>query len=223
MKSEKIKKALKLPFEILAIGILLCLFVLFVMTKTSNKPVFIANKTTMWVMTESMSPTIAPKTYVLVEKVDASEVEVGDIVVFVSTDPRIYGQYNTHRVIEKNGDNFVTKGDNNPGDDGIYSAQAENIVARYVRTLTVMTFLGRLVLSPVGFAVVMALFVLTTILCILPDIRNALKQKDKEDDEEKKREMERLIQEEVAKMERQGVTCEELRKEIEDKENNKKA
>ena len=211
---DKLKKIGKIALEVLAAAALICLFVVFLLTKTAGKTLFVGGKTTMWVMTESMTPTISPKTYILVEKVTADQVEVGDIVVFVSTDPRIEGQLNTHRVIAKAGDTFVTKGDHNPGDDGAYSAQADKIVGRYVRTLPVMTFLGRLVLSTAGFIVVIILFVLTTVLCILPDVKNVIKEKDKEDEEAKKREMERLVQEEVARLEREGADPDDLRKRL---------
>lgn len=213
--NSKVKKALKIAFEVLAGAVLVCLFVVFLLTKTAGHPLFVGGRTTMWVMTQSMSPTIAPKTYILVEQVTADKVEIGDIVVFVSTDPRIAGQYNTHRVVDKDGDIFVTKGDNNPTDDGPYSAQADNIVGRYVRTLPVLTFLGRMMLSTVGFVVVMVLFVLTTVLCILPDIKNVLRQKEQEDEEAKQREMQRRVQEEVARLESEGVLAEDLRHEKE--------
>ena len=218
MSSAKWKKVAKITFEVLAGAVLVALFVVFLMTKMAGKPLFVGNKTTMWVMTQSMSPTIAPKTYILVEKVTAAEVEVGDIVVFESTDPRIAGQYNTHRVIAKNGETFVTKGDNNPGDDGQYSAQADKIVGRYVKTLTVMTFLGRMVMSTAGFATIMVIFVLTTVLCVLPDLKNVFKEKDKEEEEAKQREMDRLVQEEMARIEREGTSIEALQEELKGKE-----
>ena len=205
MKKETLKKVVKIVFEVLVCVVIVGFFILFIMTKTSNKPLFIGGKTTMWVMTESMSPTIAPKTYILVEEVTAEDVEVGDIIVFVSTDPRIAGQYNTHRVIEIDGDKIVTKGDHNPGDDGEYSAKKENVVGRYVRTLNVMTFLGRVVMSPVGFIIVMILFLLATVLCVVPSVKEAMEEKKKEEEEAKRVEMERLVREEGERLEREGV------------------
>lgn len=215
MSRAKLKKIAKITFEVLAGAVLVTLFAVFIMTKLAGKPLFVGNKTTMWVMTQSMAPTISPKTYILVEKVTAAEVQVGDIVVFESTDPRIAGQYNTHRVIEiKENGEFVTKGDNNPGDDGKYSAQADKIMGRYVKTLPVMTFLGRVMMSTAGFAVIMVVFVLTTVLCVLPDLKNVFKQKDAEEEEEKKREMERRVQEEMARIESEGKSLDELREEL---------
>ena len=151
-------------------------------------------------MTESMDPTIPPKTYILVEKVSADEVEVGDVVVFISEDPTIYGQYNTHRVIEKDGDKFVTKGDNPKSPVDKYPATAQTIVGRYVRTMPVMTFMGRVVMTPVGFAALIVVFMVSITFCVIPDLKQALADKNKEDEEVREREKRRLIEEEIRRL-----------------------
>ena len=133
MKKESIIKIFRTIVETICLVLTLIFAVFFVMSKIKSKPLMIFNRSAMWVMTESMSPTIPAKTYILVKKISAEEVEVGDIIVFVSTNPQIKGQFNTHRVIEIDGDTFVTKGDNNPIDDGEYSAKAENIYAKYIK------------------------------------------------------------------------------------------
>lgn len=200
MKKEKSFKIIKTAFEA-ALGVIVVLFLaFFIMSKVSSSPIFLFNKTTMWVMTDSMDPTIPPSTYILVEEVTADEVQVGDIIVFKSTDPTISGQYNTHRVIEKNGNAFVTKGDHNPSDDGAYSAKAENIVGRYVKTLPVLTFVGRVVITPVGFAVLIVLLIITMAFCIIPDVKEAMELKKQEDEEERQKEKRRLIEEEICRL-----------------------
>ena len=220
----KIKKSLKIILEVIA-GILLLFFLaMFVMAKASGGPVFIFGKTTMWILTGSMDPTIPPKTYILVEKASGDEVKEDDIVVFISTDPRIEGQYNTHRIISIDGDKITTKGDGNPADDGPYSAKKENIVGRYVKTLHVMTFFGRIVLSPIGFAIMIVLFLLTTAIAIVPSVKDAVKGKS--DEEIKKEEMDRRVREELEKLEKSGISAEELTNasasESDDKEKNSK-
>ena len=200
MKKAKLYKTAKISLEIF-FGLIAVAFVaFFIMSKVSASPVFVFDRTAMWVMTESMDPTIPPKTYILVEKATADDVEVGDIIVFRSTDPRIYGEYNTHRVINKTGNVFVTKGDHNGADDGEYSAKAENIIGRYVKDLPVMTYIGRVVMTPAGFAVLIALFLATTVICFIPDIKEAAKLKEQEDAEEKEKEKRRLIDEEICRL-----------------------
>lgn len=200
MKKEKSFKIIKTAFEAV-LGIIIVLFIaFFIMSKVSASPIFLFNKTTMWVMTDSMNPTIPPRTYILVEKITADEVEINDIIVFKSTDPNIYGQYNTHRVIEKNGNTFVTKGDHNPADDGQYSAKAENIVGRYVKTLSVLTFIGQVAITPAGFAVLIVLLVITMAFCIIPDVKEAMELKKQEDEEAREKEKRRLIEEEICRL-----------------------
>ena len=215
---KKVVKILKIALEAL-LGVMVVAFLaLFIMSKATASPIFLFNRTTMWVMTESMDPTIPPRTYILVEKATAADVEVGDIVVFRSTDPRIAGQFNTHRVIAKDGDTFVTKGDNNPVDDGIYSAQKENIVGKYVDTLTFMTYLGRLVMTPVGFALLIVLFLATMAFCVVPDVKSAFRDKKKEDEEEKQKEIRRQIDEEVRRLKESGAKIDDLERERDKKE-----
>lgn len=199
--NEKLKKAIKITVHTVASLFLLFIIVVFVLSKISGSPVFIFGKTTMWVTTESMNPTIPARTYILVEKVDASEVKKGDIIAFISTDPHIYGSINTHRIVSDDGEPWVTKGDNNLVDDGAYSAKPENLVGRYVRTLPVMTAFGRIILSNVGFALVIATFLVVVLVCYIPDIKNALKHRNDPDmDDDAKEEIERRVKEEMAKL-----------------------
>ena len=196
---EKLKKAIRIVIKAATGIILAAIAVVFILSKI-NGPVFLFGRTTMWVMTDSMSPTIHARSYILVEKATADEVEVGDIVAFKSTDPQIAGMLNTHRVIGKDGNVFVTKGDGNPIDDGQYSAKAENIVGKYVKTLPVMTFLGRIVLSEIGFVFIVFLLLIVTAFCYVPEIKEALKKKEKENEESKQETFDRLVQEELKKL-----------------------
>lgn len=206
MKQSKGVKIAKLSLKIL-LGLVVALFVaLFILSKVSANPVFLFNKTTMWVMTESMDPAIPPKTYILVEKATADDVEVGDIIVFRSSDPRIKGKFNTHRLTFKSGDTLVTKGDNNPATDGIYSPKPEDVVGKYVKTLDGMTYLGRVAMTPVGFAVLVIVFLATMVICVIPDVKEAIKAKEEEDEETKQKEIRRLIDEEVRRLKEEGVS-----------------
>lgn len=71
------------------------------------------------VQTGSMIPEYEIGTVVVTKKVDARELEVGDVISFYSMDKDIAGKVNTHRIvaIEHGGDDnapyFTTKGDHN--------------------------------------------------------------------------------------------------------------
>ncbi|SHE31204.1 signal peptidase I [Clostridium fallax] len=63
---------------------------------------------TYTILTGSMEPKIKPGDIVLVKKVAEDELKEGDIITF-KEDNRIV----THRIVEKNNNGFITKGDNN--------------------------------------------------------------------------------------------------------------
>jgi signal peptidase len=71
------------------------------------------------VLSGSMLPEIAIKDIVVTKKVPAEELEIGDIITFISPDTRYGGISITHRILDKSYDESIgsytyrTKGDNN--------------------------------------------------------------------------------------------------------------
>lgn len=71
------------------------------------------------VLSGSMLPEIAVKDIVVTKKVPAEELEIGDIITFISPDTRYGGISITHRILDKKYDEslgsytYRTKGDNN--------------------------------------------------------------------------------------------------------------
>lgn len=192
-------------FGYVVIGFLL-IFLLFVtIYNLTGKTFFIGNRTILWVKTGSMEPAIEEKSYILVEKADVKNLKVGDVITFYSPDPVLKGQYNTHRIIEIIGDNdaFITKGDNNPGQDQ-YSVKADMVVARYVRNLSFLTMLGRFLMEPIGLIAILMLIVITIILVFLPDIRGRLKKEEKNAAIEKDKLIQERILEEVKRLEEEN-------------------
>jgi signal peptidase len=95
------------------------------------------------IVSGSMEDEIPSGSYILIKKTDAGEIEKGDVICFYSTDPKIYGLPNTHRVVEEpivteNGIEFVTKGDANPINDK-QTAKGDRIVGVYVKRLDGLT------------------------------------------------------------------------------------
>ena len=221
MKKFNVKKIIKSVLEGVLIAAVAAVVVVFIITKINGDPVWIFGRTTMFVMTDSMSPTIEARTYILVKKATADDVEVGDVIVFYSTDPAIYGQLNTHRIVEKDGDNIVTKGDHNPSTDGAYSAKAENIVGKYVRTMPVLTFIGRIVMQPMGFATVTMFLVVFIVMIVMGDVKANLQEAiEKENKEKAEAAKQKLFEEELERLKREGVNADELKKRLEEKDDN---
>ena len=63
-----------------------------------------------------------------------------------------------------------------------------------------MTFLGRIVLSEVGFMAVVFLLLLVTAFCYLPDIRSAVQKKEQDGEKSKQEEIDRLVKEEIQRL-----------------------
>lgn len=63
------------------------------------------------VVTGSMEPTIHMKEFILIKEME--EYKINDIVTYKNKE----NIFVTHRIIEKDGDNFITRGDNNTIND----------------------------------------------------------------------------------------------------------
>ena len=168
-----------LAVALTVISVALAVFVL--TSRAKGETPFIGGKSLMWVMTDSMSPTIREKSYIVVEEVSASDINVDDVIVYISDDPEIAGMKNTHRVVEIIGDHeeFVTKGDNNPVNDK-YNAKAEKIVARYVKTLPFLSGIGRLFSNAVSISALCIVFITILFILLIPE-NAALKKRLKPD------------------------------------------
>ena len=183
------------------IGALILIIGFVFLSNMKGNVTFIFGKTMMWVRTESMEPTIPARSYILVEKVTAGEIEVGDVIVFRSDDPTLNGAYNTHRVEDILGANeeFVTKGDNNPGRDS-YTAKADKIVGRYIRNMPVMTAFGRFMSKSTGILITFTVIFGIFLIIYVPDMIRASKRREEEAARIEKARMDALVALEIEKL-----------------------
>ena len=160
----------------------------------------------LWVMTSSMENAIPQQSYILTETVSPDEVQVGDVITFRSRDPVLNGDYNTHRVVEILGDHaqFHTQGDNpvtNSAPDR-YLVEREDVVAKYVRNMPLITVFGRFFATKLGIVVVL-LFILFDIgAWFFLNLSRSEKKKSKE------RRLQALIDEEVRRLEQEAAQTE---------------
>lgn len=166
-----------LAVVITALSVALAAFVF--ISRAKGETPYLGDHTLMWVITDSMRPTISEKSYILVEKTDASQIDVGDIIVFISDDPQIAGMKNTHRVVEIVGDReeFVTRGDNNEFNDN-YNAKADKIVAKYVKTLGLLSAVGRLLSTTLGLSASGVILMMTLVLLFTPELGSLKRRKE---------------------------------------------
>lgn len=168
---KKTKKIIGIV-SISAVSALIALVVAFIIylvvcNAVGNVP-YVGGNAVLRVTTQSMGDTIPPGTYILVKRVDPNEIEKGDVIVFSSRDPAIYGRLNTHRVVAVGSENgeraFTTQGDNavtNPNPDSykVFDADVRGI---YVRNLDALTSVAGVVLSPLGL--VLVIFIPATVI-----------------------------------------------------------
>ena len=104
---------------LLLIGITLLIYVLDIKIRASKGDYSSPTYNAYVVLTGSMLPDIQVYDVVVTKKVDASSLNVGDIITFSSADSRFLNTIITHRIIKKNYNaelkeySFQTKGDNN--------------------------------------------------------------------------------------------------------------
>lgn len=177
----------------------LCVFVL--VSRAKGGTTFIFGKTTAWVMTASMEPTIPERSYILLEKREPSTIEVGDVITFTSDDPALNSAFNTHRVVEIIGDHaeFITQGDANPVSDR-YTAKAEKILGVYVRNLPVLTAMGRVLASPTGILIALSFLLLIVLAIYVPGMLKANKQREAELEKRRRERIDELVREEIEKL-----------------------
>lgn len=123
------------------------------------------------VISSSMQPEIDEGTCILIKSMDADELKVGDVITFVSTDPSIYGYYNTHRIydIYENEEGircFVTKGDANDYPDA-YDVTEDRLLGVYVREFPGGRALGSVISRLHERHVYFLVIILPLLLCLV--------------------------------------------------------
>lgn len=137
----------------IAIAAAVFILLIVVMTKSGDVP-NIMGYSAFRVLTGSMEPTIQTDSFILVKRVDASEIQTGDIISYFSRDPAYEGAVNTHRVVavETEGDkwSFVTKGDANQVQD-TYLTTSDDLIGKVIFSSYRLGVIIRLLANPLIF------------------------------------------------------------------------
>lgn len=130
------------------------------------------------VLSGSMLPSIQIKDIVVTKKVAEEELEIGDIITFISPDPRFGGISITHRIVDKYYDessgsySYRTRGDNNNVADSALVPN-NNILGKVILKIPKLGYLQDILSSKGGLIIV----VLIPCLVILSyDIMKLLKK-----------------------------------------------
>lgn len=150
---KKIFLTLINTISVLIIAAAVVILCLVVFTKQGEVP-NIGGYTVFRITTGSMKPSFDTDTLILVKKTDPSEIQVGDVISFYSSDPALDGAVNTHRVtkIEQDGTEwkYTTKGDANNVPDQ-YGTDSEALIGKVVASSLILGKLARLVSNPLIF------------------------------------------------------------------------
>lgn len=145
----KVLNALSVAVIVVALLVLLAA----VFTPAGEVP-SVAGYSFLRTLTGSMEPAIPVHSLVVVERVDAGELEVGDIITFKSTSESLEGSLNTHRIVavDDSGDGpvFRTKGDANAVEDS-EAVRADNVVGRVVFVSAGVGVVASLLSNPLLF------------------------------------------------------------------------
>lgn len=111
------------------------------------------------VLTGSMVPEIMPNDVVITKKKPAEELAVGDIITFVTSDPRLSSIIVTHRIKNKYYDNttnkytYQTQGDYNNTPDFVL-AEDENIIGKVIFKIPKIGYVQTLLATKGGLIIV---------------------------------------------------------------------
>lgn len=159
---------------------------------------FFGSYATVRIISPSMEPEIPTGTYILAQKVTADQVRVGDVILFRSRDPQIYGKINTHRVVEvscQNGEySFTTRGDNN-NDNDAYPVSESDLVGKYVRNADALTGFAEFFSRPAVFFVFVIVPAAVLVIVSMADVVKRAKEAR----------MERLVRDEVRRLEQSEI------------------
>ena len=138
--------------SIFIIGAAVLILLNVVMTKSGDIP-NVMGYSLFRVMTGSMEPTIPTDSVIVTHAVDASEIEVGDVVSYFSKDPTLMGAVNTHRVVdiyeEEGTVYYQTRGDANNAEDGSL-VHYKNVIGTPVFTIPGLGYVANYIQHPPG-------------------------------------------------------------------------
>ena len=153
------KKIWRVISTVLIVLVFVLLALLFVQRITGREPALFGYRMN-YIRTPSMGDTIKAGDVILCRNVTAEEVKKGDIITYVS-DERMpglpAGETVCHRVVEdprtENGVVYlVTQGDANSAADP--EITGDQVIGRYVKTLTIMTLFYKVFLTKWGLLIV---------------------------------------------------------------------
>ena len=186
--ASKIKNVLLKLMNVLSVLIIIAsvmALLTVVMAKPGQAPNFFGYSL-FRVMTGSMEPTISTNSLIVVKRVEAQDLAIGDVITFYSRDPSLLGEPNTHRIIRFEEDEgrqlIITKGDANNIEDR-FPTQAEDLIGKVVFSSLFLGRLVKLISNPLVFIPLILIPLVLMLLRSIFDGISAAKKLVKEEEE----------------------------------------
>lgn len=185
---KRLANVLEVLFLVVMIGLCVMVFM-----AGNGKVPYVFGYRILSVVSDSMKPTIEDETCIVIKKVEQEDIEVGDIITFVSEASDIKGYLNTHRVYEIRTDEetgetvYITKGDAYAQPD-LYPVDFEQIKGEYVGELPFgkTLFKGiRFLTDRNNYFIVVILPLFFCFASYAKQFWNAVTKKEKDEPEEK--------------------------------------
>lgn len=176
IKLEIVKKIIKWAISILLLFVIIVNFTLIIKSEINKDeiPDFLGY-TPFIIVSGSMEPTIKTNEVIVTQKINKSDIKVGDVLSYKSSKDDIVI---THRLIEikiENGEEvYVMKGDNNLSVDDEKITYSQ-IQGKYINTIPFIGILVSYIKTPIGMAMVIGVVIL---IYIIFDIIQRMFEKD---------------------------------------------
>ena len=166
---KAIKRTVSAVWWIVLVLLVVLLVNIFGAKLTGNVP-RVFGYSVMNIVSGSMEEEIPKGSYILIKKVSPEEIEKDDIICFYSTDHKIYGMPNTHRVVEEpivtdSGIEFITKGDANPIND-TETAKGDRLIGVYVKNLDGLTAFANALSGNILIIVIISLQICIIVMAV---------------------------------------------------------
>lgn len=197
----KIRRVIGVFFAVAFFILIVAMPIASFLTHRENKPLFLFGYALLWVRTGSMEPTIPARSYILVKASDGENLEERTIITYYCRDKAspVYGSLLTHRIVAVDETGYRMQGDNPASHTERLAVNSADVVAVYVRSLPVLTWFGRVFMSPPGFILLLLISVGMTMFIYIPEVISALRN-EKKAAAEKEKAIAARVEEEIRKL-----------------------
>lgn len=201
---KKIGKKILQILTISVTAILLFIVLTLLISKFTGKVPSFFGYSYMKVISGSMEPEIPVNSFIIVKRINASNIKVNDIISFYSRDPGILGKPNTHRVVDIENISgkiyFTTRGEANFKNDDLKVSE-DDVIGVYEGKADFFSAAGKLLSNPFVYFLLIFLPALVLFIFEVKNFINKIKEVRLEEKEAHKKE---LLKEEIERLKQSG-------------------